>query len=85
VHGDAAWVTVKTSPAAVIVPLRGELVVLAAATYATVPEPDPLLPLVSVSHDAPLAAVHAQLPPALTTKLPPAPAAGTDCAVEASE
>ena len=44
----------------VAVPVRGVATVLAATVRATVPLPLPLAPLVTVIHDAVLAAVQAQ-------------------------
>jgi len=51
-----------------------DAVELAAAVTATVPSPEPLAPLVTVSHAAPLVAVHVHSPGAvtITAKLPPA-------------
>ena len=59
-HAAAAWLTVYVWPAMVAVPVRGVVTVLAATVRATVPLPLPLAPLVTVIHDAVLAAVHAQ-------------------------
>lgn len=52
--------TVTVRVATVRVPERCAVVVLAATLYDTVPFPEPLLPLVIVSHVALLVAVHAQ-------------------------
>lgn len=63
VHGGAGGAdcdTVNVCPAIVIVPLRAAPV-LAAAANATVPLPVPDAPLVTVSHDALAAAVHAHM------------------------
>jgi hypothetical protein len=75
-HG-AAWLTVNVSPAIVSVPVRA-MPVFAATLYPTDPLPLPLLPEVTVSHEALLLAVHVQplavvtaterlLPPPATT------------------
>ena len=52
------WVTVRALPAIVIAALLELALVLAATEYRTVPLPEPLLPDVTVSHDAPLVAVQ---------------------------
>jgi hypothetical protein len=51
-------VTLKVCPAMVRFAEREEVEVLAATLYPTEPLPVPLAPLVSVSHAAPLVAVH---------------------------
>ena len=56
----AAWLTVKVIPATLSVPVRADVAVFAAAEKLTVPFPLPDVPAVTVSHDAPLVAVHAQ-------------------------
>ena len=71
----AAWFTVYVWPAMVAVPVRGVVMVLAATVRATVPLPLPLAPLVTVSHDAVLAAVHAQPVGLVTATLAAWPAA----------
>ena len=71
----AAWVTVKVCPAIVAEPLRDVVAVLAATLIATVPLPEPLAPLVTVSHDAVLDALHAQPAGAVTPTLVDSPAA----------
>ena len=73
-HAAAAWLTVNVWPAMVIVPVRAAPV-LAATVKATVPLPLPLAPLVTVSHDAVLAAVHAQPVGLVTDTLAAWPAA----------
>jgi hypothetical protein len=57
-HEMPASVTVKVLPAIVTVPLREELVLLAATPICTVPLPDPEPPDVTVIHDALLVAVR---------------------------
>ena len=59
----------------VAVPARAVVAVLAATARATVPLPLPLAPLVTVSHDAVLAAVHAQPAGLVTVTLSASPAA----------
>jgi len=49
------------SPATVKVPLRGEVVVLAATAYVVVPLPVPLAPELRVSHEVAVDAVHVQV------------------------
>jgi hypothetical protein len=73
-----AWVTVKISPPMLIVPLRCEAPVFALALKPTLPLPEPLAPLVTVSHDALLTAVHPQPPAALTVTVPDPAAAVSD-------
>jgi hypothetical protein len=68
----ALCVTVKVSPAMVIVPVRREPV-FAATEYPTVPFPVPLPPEVIVIHVALLVAAHAQPAPAVTVTLPVPP------------
>ena len=71
-----AWLTVKVWPAIVIVPVRAASV-FAATEYPTEPLPEPLAPLVIVSHAAFDVAVHAQPVPAVTATVPvEAPAPG---------
>lgn len=63
-------------PAIVIVPERTVVPVLAATLYATVPDPFPLAPDVTVIHGTPLTAVHAQpgvVPTATVLLLAPEP------------
>jgi hypothetical protein len=75
---------VNTRPAIVMVPLRGAPVALAATVNSTVPSPDPLSPLVTVTQDVLLTAVHAQPLPAVMVTDPGPPATGTwvDGAIE---
>jgi hypothetical protein len=73
----AACETVTVWPAIVIVPVRAELV-LAATANVIVPVPFPAAPLVTVSHVALVADVHAHPAGAVTeivTELAPAAAA----------
>jgi hypothetical protein len=72
-------VTVKVWPPAVMLPLRGDVVVFAATLKPTVPLPEPVAPLVIVSQAAEVVAVQAQLLPAVTLNVPVPPAAGADC------
>ncbi len=59
-------------------PVRAAVEVFWATLYDTVPGPEPDAPAVTVSHAAPLAAVHAQPVAALTLTLPLAAADPTD-------
>ena len=59
----------------VAVPVRADVAVLAATDRATVPLPLPLAPLVTVSHDAVLVAVHAHPVELVTDTLAVWPAA----------
>ena len=72
-HDTPACVTVTVWPATVNVALRDEAAVFAVAVALTVPSPDPLAPLVTVSQDALLVAVQAQPVAAVsvTEPLPP--------------
>jgi hypothetical protein len=72
------WLTVNVRPATVRVPVRAGPVV-DAARNATLPLPVPFAPLVIVSHDALLDAVHAQPGPVVTPTVPLPPSDGTDC------
>ncbi len=58
--------------------VRPVVPVLAAALYATAPEPVPLAPDVTVSHDALLLAVHPQPLVAVIVTEPVPPADGSD-------
>jgi hypothetical protein len=79
VHDIAAWLTVKVSPAAVIVPERGDVDVLAATLNGTVPFPFPLVAPVSVIQLGAFdVAVHAHPLATLTPTLPVAAPAPTD-------
>jgi hypothetical protein len=70
VHVCPACVTVKVWPAIVMVPLRVDVPGLAATEYATCPFPLPFAPLVTVTHDVLLLAVHAQPLAAVTATFP---------------
>jgi hypothetical protein len=59
-------VTVKVAPATVSVPVRGDVLVLAAKLTLVDPLPEPPLPAVMLSQDALLVAVHAHPPGAVT-------------------
>jgi len=72
-------VTVTVCPPAVTVALRDAGVEFEGAVSVIVPLPDPLAPLVTVSHVALLVAVHVQPAPAVTVTLPVPPAATTLC------
>ena len=63
VHGAAAWLTVTVCPAIVNVPVRGDVVVLAAIEKPTEPFPLPLAPDVMVNQDS--LSVAVQLQPAV--------------------
>ena len=69
---------VKVDPAIVSVPTRFVVPVWAATLNATVPDPVPAAPAVTVIHAALLTAVHTHPAPALTVVLPEPPAAGID-------
>ena len=70
-------VTVTVRPATVSVPVRtGPLI--AAALYCTSPSPVPVLPEVTVNHEALAEAAQLHPAPAVTAILPVPPAAGTD-------
>jgi len=69
---------VKVWPATVSVPLRACVEPFVAALKLTVPLPEPLAPLVIVSHPALLVAVHAHPLVAVTAVDPVPPAPGTD-------
>jgi len=77
-QGTAACVMVKVEPAIVSVPARLVVPVWAATLNATVPDPVPAAPAVTVIHAALLTAVHTHPAPALTVVLPGPPAAGID-------
>jgi hypothetical protein len=66
------WVTLKVCPAIVSVPVRCAPV-LADALKATVPPPVPVPPLVTVSHEALLTAVHVHAAVVVTVIAVPAP------------
>ena len=71
----APSVTVKVWPATVSVAVRDAVVVFAAALNVTGPVPLPLVPAVTVTHAAVLAAVHAHPVGAVTVTEPEPPAA----------
>ena len=72
-------VTLKLCPAIVNVPVRGLILLLAAALNATVPLPLPLAPLVTVSQDVLLLTpVHAHPAGDVTSVEPVPPAAATE-------
>jgi hypothetical protein len=77
-HAAPAWETVKANPAIVSVPLRLDVLVLAAMVNATVPEPDPDAPDVIATHGALLVAVHAHPAASVTVLLPVPPEAAID-------
>jgi hypothetical protein len=79
--GAAAWLMVKVLPPAAMVPVRELVVVFAAALKATVPVPEPLVPLVRVIQLAPLLAVHVHPAVAVSENDPVPPSAATDCVV----
>ena len=66
---------VKERPAIVSVADRGRVPVLAAALYATVPEPVPLAPLVMVTQVDPVEAVQLQFDNVVTVTVPVPPVA----------
>ena len=79
VKPQAAWLTVNVNPAIVRVPLRVVDRLLAVALNATLPDPVPDEPDVTVSQDVLLLTpVHAHPAPAVTVTLPVAPFTGTD-------
>jgi hypothetical protein len=75
VHDAPACVTATVFPATVRVALRDEVAVFAEAATFNVPLPDPLPPLVTVSHVALLAAVHVHPVGAVTVTEPLPPPA----------
>ena len=79
VHVRPGCVTLKLCPAIVSVPVRGLVLLLAAALNATVPLPLPLAPPVTVSHDVLLLTpVHAHPAGDVTPVEPVPPPAGTE-------
>ncbi len=64
VHAAPACVTVTVVPATVTVPVRDDVLVLAAIVKPTIPPPEPL-GMFSVIHEALLCAVHAHPEPAV--------------------
>ena len=73
----------KVWPPAVMVPLRGVVVVFAATVNDTVPLPDPLAVPVTVIHDALLVALQVHPVPAVIENEPLPLDAGRDCDVGA--
>jgi hypothetical protein len=71
VHAEESpsWVTVTVTPATVSVPVRGDVLELAATEYATVPLPVPVLPEVIVIQAAFELAVHGQPEDVMTATL----------------
>jgi hypothetical protein len=84
-HEVAACVTVNVTPATVSVPVRTDCVVFAAIANPTEPDPLPLAPLVIVSQDALLDAVHVQPAGLVTLTLPLPPPDAADCVVAESD
>jgi len=79
VHPMPGCVTVKGCPAIVNVPLRCDVLALAAALNPTAPLPLPLAPLVTVNHDVLLLTpVHAHPAGAVTAVDPVPPPVATD-------
>jgi hypothetical protein len=81
VQGAPACVTLRSSPAMAIVPLRDVPAGLAATRYETDPLPEPDPPVSTVIQDALGTAVHVHPPGKVTFVLKSAPAATTLCAV----
>jgi hypothetical protein len=71
----AACVNVTVRPATVTVAVRGDVVGLGGAESATVPLPEPDMPLVTLTHAGVLATVHPQMPAASTDRAAVPPAA----------
>ncbi len=78
VQPAAACDTVNVEPAIVSVADLGDVVVLAATLKPTDPLPLPLAPLVIVTHDTGLEAVHAQPAATVTVTVPDPPLDATD-------
>jgi hypothetical protein len=78
VHGAAACVTVNVCPPAVMVPVRGVVVELAATLKVTAPLPEPLAPPVMVIQLALLVAFHVHPADVVTVTAPVPPSASTD-------
>ena len=83
-HGAASCVTVNVCPPIVTVAVRLLDVVFPPTLMPTTPFPEPLAPLVTVSHAALLTAVHAQPAGAVTPTLVDPTVAGTDALVAES-
>ena len=77
-HAAPACVTVNVMPATLSVPVRDAVDVFAVAEKFTVPLPLPDAPAVTVSHEAPLAAVHAHPVAAFTPTEPDDAAAASE-------
>jgi hypothetical protein len=60
------WTTLNERPAMVTAPVRCVIALFAVTRMVAVPFPEPLLPEVTVIHETPLVAVHAQPLPAVT-------------------
>lgn len=76
-HAPAGCDTVCVWPPTVMVPVRGAVPVFAAALNVTLAVPEPLDGLVTISHGADVAVVHAQPLLDVRAKVPLPPAAGT--------
>ena len=81
VHDAAASLTTKLLPAIVSVADRDCVVVLDAAVNPTLLEPLPVAPLVIVTHDAPLVALHAHPAVVVTETMLLPPVAANDLLV----
>ena len=79
VQGDAACVTVSSSPPIAIVPVLVAPAGLAATRYVTVPSPEPDAPVRMVIHDTPGTAFHAQPDGTLMLTVSSSPAARMFC------
>jgi hypothetical protein len=79
VQGAAAWVTVKSLPAAAIVPVREAPAGFGSTRYVTVPLPEPDAPVRTVIHDTLDTADHEQPPGRAISTLSLAPAATMFC------
>jgi len=84
VQAPAAWVTLTALPAMVTVPVRGEVLVLAAIVNVALPLPEPLVGA-AVIQDAPEEVVHAQPEAVVTDTVTVPPAAATDRLVDDTE
>ena len=82
-HDDdtPACVIVNVLPPALIVPVRGDALVFAAAVNATLPLPAPLAPEVIVIHPSVVDAVQLHPAGAVTVIVPVPPPETTDCEV----
>lgn len=77
VHAAPAWLSVKVCPAAVIVPVLDVVSALGATVKPTIPGPFPDIPVVNVTQETVLTALHAHPLPVETAKEPFSPAALT--------